>query len=423
MKILYLSQYFPPEVGATQARAYDMATGLIRAGHQVTILTEVPNHPEGIIRPEYRGRLFAREILDDIDVIRVWVKTSSVKSISTRLLFYLSYMVSATLAGLILVRGDYDLLYATSPPLFVGGAALALSTLRRLPLVFEVRDLWPESAVALGELKNPRFIRWSTWLEERCYRRARRIVVVTQGIRARLMKRGLPSEKLVLIPNGSNTERFYPQPEAAFALRRQLGLEGRFLLIYAGIHGIAQGLETVLEAAHRLKDIPDIHFLFVGDGPSKAHLVRLKEELGLRNVTMMEGQPREAIPIYLSAANAALVPLRRLELFKGALPSKMLDAWACGVPVILAAEGEARELLEEARAGISVEPENSHALVQAIKRLKGNPALLEESARNGRNCVLRNFDRGKLAGRLERVLLEVMKEGKGAICQTPSEPN
>ncbi|HEC33773.1 MAG TPA: glycosyltransferase WbuB, partial [Chloroflexi bacterium] len=175
MRVLYLSQYFPPEVGATQTRAYEMATGLIRAGHQVTMLTEVPNHPEGIIRPEYRGRFWTRETLDGIDVIRVWVKTAPVKTMRTRLAFYLTYMLNATLAGLVLARGRYDVVYATSPPLFVGGAALALSLLRRIPLVFEVRDLWPESAVALGELENPRFIRWATWLEECCYRRAWRI--------------------------------------------------------------------------------------------------------------------------------------------------------------------------------------------------------------------------------------------------------
>jgi len=407
MKILYLSQYFPPEVGATQARAYDMATGLIRAGHQVTVLTEVPNHPEGIVRKEYRGRLWVRETLDGIDVIRVWVKTSSIKNISTRLLFYLSYMIDATFAGLLLARGRYHLIYATSPPLFVGGAALALSILRRLPLVFEVRDLWPESAVALGELRNRRFIRWSTWLEEHCYRRARRIVVVTQGIRARLIERGFPSEKLTFIPNGSDTERFHPQPEAASALRRQLGLEGRFLVIYAGIHGIAQGLETVLEAAHRLADIPDIHFLFVGDGPSKPQLLQLKEKLRLRNVTMMEGQPREIIPIYLSAADAALVPLRRLDLFKGALPSKMLDAWACSVPVIMTVDGEAREVLNMARGGIYVEPESASRLSDAILQLKDNPALRKEYGRNGRDFVIRNYDRKKLAESLEATLKEV----------------
>ncbi|MDH7499786.1 MAG: glycosyltransferase family 4 protein, partial [candidate division NC10 bacterium] len=332
MRILYLSQYFPPEVGATQARAYDMATGLIRAGHQVTMLTEVPNHPEGIVRKEYRGRLFCRERLDGIDVIRVWVKASPTKDMTRRLAFYLSYMVNATAAGLALAPGRFNVIYATSPPLLVGGAALALSILRRIPLVFEVRDLWPESAVALGELHNRHLIGWSTWLEERCYRRARCVVVVTHGIRTRLIQRGLPPEKVSFIPNGSDTDRFYPQPEAALALRQRLNLEGCFLVLYAGIHGIAQGLETVLEAAHRLRDRADIHFLFVGDGPAKAHLLRLKEELHLRNVIMLEGQPRETIPAYLSAADAALIPLRKLELFQGALPSKMLDAWACGVP-------------------------------------------------------------------------------------------
>jgi len=415
MKILYLSQYFPPEVGATQARAYDMATGLIRAGHQVTMLTEVPNHPEGVIRPGYRGRLFFREALDDIDVIRVWVKTSSVKRLSTRLLFYLSYMVNATLAGVLIARRDYDLLYATSPPLFVGGTALALSILRRLPLVFEVRDLWPESAVALGELRNPRFIRWSTWLEEHCYRRARRIVVVTQGIRARLLERGLPAGKLAFIPNGSNTELFCPQPEAASGLRRELGMEGRFLVIYAGIHGVAQGLETVLEAAQRLRDNPQIHFLLVGDGPSKSPLLQLKETLRLSNVTMLEGQPREAIPVYLSAADVSLVPLRRLELFKGALPSKMLDAWACGVPVILGVDGEAREVLNMARAGIYVEPENASMLADIIVQLRDHPELCKVYGRNGRDFVVRNYDRRRLAESLEAALREVIGQPSSAV--------
>ncbi len=411
MKILYLSQYFPPEVGATQARAYDMATGLIRAGHHVTMLTEVPNHPEGVIRPEYRGRFFFREALDDIDVIRVWVKTSSVKRLSTRLHFYLSYMVSATLAGVLIARRGYDLLYATSPPLFVGGAALALSTLKRIPLVFEVRDLWPESAVALGELRNPRFIRWSTWLEERCYRRAQRIVVVTKGIQASLVERGLPAGKLVFVPNGSNTELFYPQPEAVSGLRRKLGLESCFLVIYAGIHGVAQGLETVLEAAHRLSDDPQIHFLLVGDGPSKSHLLQLKEALRLSNVTMLEGQARESIPAYLSAADVALVPLRKVELFKGALPSKMLDAWACSVPVILGVNGEAKEVLMESGAGLHVEPEDPIQLAQAIKRLKENPLLGKEFGSKGRDFVMRHYDRKRLAERLEKVLREVTEAG------------
>jgi glycosyltransferase involved in cell wall biosynthesis len=181
MRILYLSQYFPPEVGATQTRAYEMAHHLATAGHHVTVITEFPNHPKGIIPSEYRGKLYEHTTFDDIEVIRVWVKTSPTKTFWSRMAFYLSYMLNSTIAGLFLARGQYDVLYATSPPLFVGGAALALSYLRRIPLFFEVRDLWPESAIEMGELSNPKIISVAKWLEKACYGRAKQIVVVTQG--------------------------------------------------------------------------------------------------------------------------------------------------------------------------------------------------------------------------------------------------
>ncbi len=410
MRILYLSQYFPPEAGATQTRAYEMATGLIRAGHQVTMLTEVPNHPQGIVHPAYRGKLWVREVLDGIDVLHVWVKASPVKTMRTRLVFYLTYMLNATLAGLLL-RHKYDVIYATSPPLFVGGAALALSYLRRTPLVFEVRDLWPESAVALGELKNPRFIRWATWLEEACYHRARRIVVVTQGIYDRLVERRIPENKLSLIPNGANTALFHYQPVAGAAVRRELGVVDRFLAVYAGIHGIAQGLETVLQAAQHLEDMraSDIHFLMIGDGPCKADLLRLKSEMALSNVTMLDAQPRETIPAYLSAADVALVPLRKLELFKGALPSKIFDAWACECPIVLSMEGEARKVLERAQAGVYVEPESPQGLAQAIQALSKTPDRCRSHGKNGRQFVEAHYSRQAQARRLADLLKSLIK--------------
>ena len=410
MRILYLSQYFPPEVGATQTRAYEMAQGLLRAGHHVTMLAEVPNHPEGVIRPDYRGKFWARESFDGIDVIRVWVKTAPVKTFKTRMLFYLSYMLNALLAGLLLARGRYDAIYATSPPLFVGAAALALSYLRRTPLVFEVRDLWPESAVALGELRNPRFIRWATRLEEACYRRARRIVVVTEGMRARLLERGIPAVKLALIPNGANTELFQPQPAAGQQLRADLGLEGVFLIVYAGIHGIAQGLETALYAADRLRANPRIHFLFIGEGPCKADLLALKAQLDLPNVTLLEAQPREAIPAYLSAADVALVPLRRVELFKSALPSKMFDAWACACPVVMSIDGEARTVLERAQGGRFFPPEDVAALVNAIEDLAADPTACRRMGENGRQFVAAHYSRQAQARALVTLLEDLCSD-------------
>jgi len=411
MRVLYLSQYFPPEVGATQTRAYEMAAGLVRAGHQVTMLTEVPNHPQGIVHPKYRGRLWTRERLDDIDVIRVWVKASPVKTMGARLSFYLSFMVGATLAGLLLAGGHYDAIYATSPPLFVGGAALALSLLRRIPLVFEVRDLWPESAVALGELRNPLFIRWATWLEELCYHRARRVVIVTAGIRDRLLERGFPPKQLALIRNGANTDLFRPQPGAGEALRHELGVGDQFLVLYAGIHGIAQGLEIVLQAARRLEDADHIRCLFVGDGPCKADLLRLREQLGLSNVIMLDAQPREAIPAYLSAADIALVPLRRLELFRSAVPSKMFDAWACECPVVLSIEGEARRILEQAQAGIFVEPESAESLAEAIETLSASRHRCREYGANGRHFVEAHCSRQAQARQLVDLLEALQTTG------------
>jgi glycosyltransferase involved in cell wall biosynthesis len=193
MRILYLSQYFPPEAGATQTRAYEMAVNWVRLGHQVTILTEFPNHPSGIIPSSYKGKLYERTSLEGVEVLRVWIKASPKKNYFNRMLFYLTFMLNAIIAGLFLTRGKFDLLYASSPPLFVGGSALVLSKIKRIPLIFEVRDLWPESAVALGELNNRMSISLSTKLEESCYRRAVQIVVVTHGIYDRLIQRGIPS--------------------------------------------------------------------------------------------------------------------------------------------------------------------------------------------------------------------------------------
>jgi colanic acid biosynthesis glycosyl transferase WcaI len=406
MRILYLSQYFPPEVGATQTRAYEMARGLVQAGHHVTMLAEIPNHPSGIIPAEYKGKLYERAELEGIDVIRVWVKAAPVKTFRTRMAFYLSYMVNAVLAGLTLARGRYDAIYATSPPLFVGAAALALSYLRRAPLFFEVRDLWPESAVTLGELKNPQAIAWAGRLERACYDRARRVVVVTEGIRRRLLERGLAREKLVLISNGANTDLFRPQPQAGAALRRELGRDDAFLVLYAGIHGVAQGLETVIEAARLLQDAPQILFLFVGEGPVKADIVALAGSYGLTNVQFHPEVPRERVPAYLSAASVALVPLRRLDLFRGALPSKMFDAWAAGCPTLVGIEGEAQHVLEQSGAGRFVEPENPTALAQVIRELAADPTACRAMGSHGRSFVEARYSRQAQARHLEQVLCD-----------------
>ncbi len=401
MRILYLSQYFPPEAGATQTRAHEMAKTWVDLDHHVTMLTEFPNHPSGIIPPSYRGKLFERDQLDGIEVIRVWVKASPEKNFRNRMLFYLTYMVDAGLAGLLLARGRFDLVYASSPPLFVGGAALALSFLRRTPLVFEVRDLWPESAVALGELTNPWAVALATRLEEACYRRAVQVVVVTRGIYERLVQRNLEPSRICFVPNGANIDLFTFDPPGRDRLRQELDLEGKFVAIYAGIFGLAQGLETVIEAARLLATShPDIHFLMIGDGPKKADLVSQVEPLHLPNLTLLPEKPREQIPAYLSAADVALVPLKRAEIFKSALPSKIFDAWACERPILLSIDGEARSVVEAVQGGVFIPPEDPQRMVEALVNLKNDPTLAQRMGENGSRYTADHHSRSALAKNL-----------------------
>jgi colanic acid biosynthesis glycosyl transferase WcaI len=408
VRILYFSQYFPPEVGATQTRAWEMSRYLAGQGHYVTVVTEVPNHPSGIIAPRYRGKLMRRSREEGVDVMRLWVAASPEKTFRTRMQFYLSYMGMAALAGS-LVRGRYDLVYATSPPLFVGAAGLFAALVRRVPFVFEVRDLWPESAVALGELSSRRAISLAEKLEWLLYSRAARVVAVTEGIRIRLVERGVRPEKVALIPNGANTEGFRYSEEAGAEVSRGLGLEGKRIAMYAGIHGIAQGLETVLEAASRLRERRDIAFVFVGEGPRKSHLVAQSERMGLANVHWLPEVPSAEMHAYLSAARLSIVPLRDEPVFRGALPSKMFEAWACERPVVLSVAGEAAGVLREAGAGLAVPPEDPAAMAEAITRLADNPEEARERGRRGRAFVEGRYSRREAARQLESLLLGVKK--------------
>jgi glycosyltransferase involved in cell wall biosynthesis len=404
MRILYLSQYFPPEAGATQTRAFEMARAWVRLGHQVTMLCEFPNHPSGIIPPDYHHQFIQRDSLEGIDVLRVWVKASPEKTFRNRMLFYLTFMANATLAGLFYARDRYDLVYASSPPLFTGAAGLALSYSRRLPLVFEVRDLWPESAVALGELRNPGFIRLAEKLELACYRRAGKIVVVTAGIQQRLQDRTNLADKIILVPNGANIDDFSYDPQRRQEWRDRLGWQDRFIAIYAGIFGIAQGLETILQAAERLREHAHIAFLLVGAGPQRQQIERLAAELALPNLCILPEQPREAMPGLLSAADLALAPLRNIDLFKGAVPSKIFDAWACQRPVVLSIDGEARQVVQRAGGGQFVPPEDPSALAQAVLFLSQHPEICQQMGTAGRNFTAQFYSRPALAEELIRVL-------------------
>lgn len=407
MRVLFLSQYFAPECGATQARTWAMAQGLVRGGHSVTVVTEVPNHPAGVVRPEFRHSLWRRRTVDGVDVLHLWVAASPVKSRTRRLWFYGTYALGATLAGLAL-GGRHDVLYATSPPLTTGAAALAISRLRGLPLVFEVRDLWPESAVALGELTSAAAVRWATRLEEACYHRARRVVVVTRTIQDSLLARGLPADQVTLIPNGASTALHRFSADGRERVRRELGVETDFLVVYAGLFGVAQGLDVVLEAARALANRPDVRFLLIGEGPEKARLQERVRDLGLSQVRLLDERPCDQIHAVLSAADAVVVPLRDLPVFRGAVPSKIFDAWACRRPVLLSAQGEGADLVREVGGGLCIPPERPDALARAVLALRDDPAGRGAMGERGHDYTVVNRSRESQADRLRSLLEEVV---------------
>jgi colanic acid biosynthesis glycosyl transferase WcaI len=401
MRILILTHFYPPEMGGAAARLHGLARWLAQYEHQVTVITGFPNYPSGVIPRTYRGKLRMREEMDRVNVLRTWVYASSHRSSVRRLANYFSFVVSATAAGLTSGRA-FDVVLASSPPLFIGLAGLAIARLRRVPWVFDIRDLWPDVAVEAGEF-NPGAVitRLGYGLARFLYKRADFVTPVTASKRRKLLDAGVPASKLPVVANGVDLDQV--TEVSCAAKRAELGLHGKFVVLYAGLIGIAQGVEIAAHAAESLRDQNDVHFLIVGDGVCRGELARRVEEHSLKNVTMLPQQPREEVPGFLAAADACLVPLASSDL-QDAVPSKLLEAWAYNRPVILAAGGEAAALVREAEGGIVVPPEEPDRLAEAVLTLKNDRERLTHCAQQGREYVRQRFDRRVLARRMEQVL-------------------
>ena len=397
MRIVYLCQYFVPEPGAPAARLRDMARSWVQRGHSVTVVTGMPNHPTGVVQAPYIGRLIAHESLDGVTVLRNWLYATPNEGLVRKTLSHVSFMVSALVLGYARL-GSADVIIASSPSFFAVISAWIMSRLRKIPFVFEVRDLWPAVFVDLGVLTNPFVIRALESVEMFLYQRAALVVTVTEGFRKRLLARGLPPEKVVTITNGAAIESFTPGPRDN-AVRTELGLAGKFVVGYVGAHGISQGLELVLQAAQRLRDNADIVFLLVGEGARKRALLELREKLRLTNVIMLPAQAHQRVREYYCACDVCVVPLRQLPLFGTFIPSKMFEIMACAVPVIGAVEGEAREILERSGGARLITPEDDAALADAVCWFKLHPGESGQMGAAGRAFVTANYDRQVLADR------------------------
>jgi len=413
VKILYVSQYFPPEMGAPAARASELAQHWANAGHTVSVLTGFPNHPTGVVPAEWRSRLRRLTFLERVglvDAYRTWLWPLPNRKAHERMRNYASFCVSAAFRGMSLPRPD--VIIATSPQLLVGLAGWWLAFARRIPFVFEVRDLWPESLAAVGVGNENSLLHHAlSAVANFLYRHADRIVVVTTAFKSHLIHhRKVPAEKISVVENGVETDLFSPgTPAATNALRQELGAEGKFVVCYVGTMGMAHGLETLLDAAAQLQSQnPDVLFLLIGEGAEKQRIQALAQSRGLANVRFFDQQPREKIPAFISASDVCLVLLKKTEVFKTVIPTKMLEFMSCGRPVVLGVDGQARKILEEAQAGIVIEPENSNALREAIQRLATDRHLCQELGLRGREYIIRHLSRRQTAEDYIQVLIQIL---------------
>ena len=393
MRITFFCQYYPPEMGAPAARTAEHAQHWAAAGHEVTVVTGMPNHPTGVIHPDYRGAWLRREKVAGVELLRTWIYVTPNKGFAKRVLNFLSFFVSSLLLGGLLTRRP-DVVVGTSPQFFCAAAAYCLSVLNRAPFVFEVRDIWPQSAIELGVLRNRYVIAALEALELFLYRRAALIVPVAEATLPYLLAKGIPAEKVVTIPNGVDAGYLATPSLLPADLRAELGLSDQFIVSYIGTHGMSHALEVVLEAA---TELPDIHFLFVGEGAEKA---KLKAQAAhLTNVTFIDQQPRDRLLAFYRASDVSLVPLKRLPLFQKVLPSKLFELMGNGCPLICSVAGEAAQLVERAGGGLCIEPENVFELVAAIKCLRDDAVLRQQLSERGRAFVLTHYLRETLAAR------------------------
>ncbi|NLF32342.1 MAG: glycosyltransferase family 4 protein [Planctomycetes bacterium] len=402
MKILILSQYFPPEMGAPQARLYELAGRMKDAGHRVTVLTAMPNYPTGKVFKGYRWKLRMTEDMEGLKVVRTWIAPSKSASLLKRTVAFMSFMVSSVMLGVWGI-GRQDILLFESPPLFSVPSAIILKTLLRAKAVMYVADVWPDIILRMGKADRGLGVKLMFWLEKLGYRHSTVVALTTPGARAQVRQR-FPDIRTTVLSNGADTAFFRPELRSQ-AVRDRFGV-GRddFMVGYIGLHGLAQGIEAILDAAERLKDNPRVKFVMIGDGVEKGKLTALAERKGLTNMRFEPAMPRTEIPPILASCDVSVVPL--VTRLPGTMPSKVYEALAAGVPVAVVKHCEGEALVNQYNLGRTFEPLSGEELAAALTELAGDPA---EHARIRANClaIAPRFDRAVLAQRTLDVLAAI----------------
>jgi glycosyltransferase involved in cell wall biosynthesis len=410
MRVLFVTPYYPPEVGAAQIRIQELATRLAGLGWEVSVLTTFPNYPSGIVPPEWRGKFFTKGSENGITVYRIWSYATPNRGFLKRITSHLSFALFATLAALFVPR--HDAMIVESPPLFDGFIGLVAGALRRTPFLFMVSDLWPESAIQMGVLNNRLAVRMAKTLELLTYKRAAAILALTSGIQDGIERDGIAPSKVVLFRNSVDCSFFKPGIPSA-GMRQEIGAENaEFVALYAGTFGLAQGLSTVLEAAAMMQGAGNhrVRFVLAGDGAESDLLHAKAAELKLNNVTFLRSIAKARMPELLNSADCVLIPLRDLEIFRGALPTKLFEAMACAKPVVMGIAGEAEVVVKAAEAGLCISPEKPEAIRDAILTLMTDREEARRLGANGREYVMRNFDRNARALDLQEALFAALEQ-------------
>lgn len=408
MKIAVYSHYFEPEIGAPSARILDMASNWVTSGDSVEVVTCFPNHPTGQIYEGYRSSSYASEDLKGIKVHRHWTYITPNKGFIKKTLGHLSYVPSAMLTSSRRLQSP-EVFIGSSPTLFAAQAAAMAASRYKAPFIMEVRDLWPAIFVELGVLKNPSLIRMLEYWELSLYRRATRIVTVTERFREDLIRRGIPENKIATITNGADVD-FWSPASAKPGLREELGLAGKCVALYIGAHGISQGLRAILLAADRLKERRNVAFVFVGEGAEKESLVAEAKRLGLESVFFLDPVDKLKVRDFYALADLCLVPLRDIPGFDAFIPSKMFEMMAMSCPIVGSVRGEAAEILKRSGAAELVSPEDSEGIAAAVAFLADNAEKRTRMGVAGRVFVERHYSRKALAERYRAVLAAAISE-------------
>ena len=408
MHVTFFSHYFPPEGNAPAMRTHNNCKRWVEQGHRVTVITGVPSVPTGVVYEGYKNKLFQRENIDGIEVIRVWTYLAANKGTMLRIVNFISYLISTVLVSLFLKRPD--IIIATSPQFFCGWAGLIAGKLLRRPFILEIRDIWPDSIIAVGAMKNQSIIRLLEIMENRLYSWSESIVTVGEGYQKELIGKGVESKKISIIPNGLDHEQFSPR-EPDQSMIEKYNLQSKFVCSYVGTIGMACGLDVVIRAGEilREKGNENIVFLLVGEGAFRNNLQSEAERLELKNVIFTGRLDKQLIPNILSITDACLVHLKRQALFRTVMPTKIFEAAGMEKPIILGVEGYAAKLVQEAHAGILIEPENENQLVSAVENLAGDLRLCRSYGQDGRTYFIRHFDRDRLASDYLTLLTEHIK--------------